>query len=134
MNDKVYDDFLSSDDTLRVYAEGALVYSSQRERLLALLEYIEGTDDNPPDTTIMDKVSGNAAALLSIKAGSREVYSPLGSRLAVESLEKYGVKHRFGTVVPYILRADRSDMCPMEKLSQGKNPDEFYEALKTSAP
>ena len=74
---------------------------------------------------------GNAAALLSVKASCREVYSPLGSQLAIKTLEKYGIKYQLTKTVPYIQNATGEDMCPMEKLSIDKEPEEFYKAVKS---
>ncbi len=73
---------------------------------------------------------GNAAALLSIKANCRETYSPLGSKLAIKTLDKYGIKYHITEIVPYIQKPDGEDMCPMEKLSINKEPEEFYEVIK----
>ena len=131
MNNAVYDEFLKSDDTLRVYTGNTLLFSSTRSRLLALLEYIDRSAPNQQQVTILDKIMGNAAALLSIKADCQEVCSPLGSRLAVGTLEKHGIKYRLSRIVPYINQAHTEEMCPMEKLSIGKDPEEFYLALKT---
>ena len=130
MNNPAYDEFLKSDDTLRIYADSKLVFSSKKERLTALLEYIDSLSVNHQGVTIWDKVVGNAAALLSIKAGGRELYSPLASQLAVITLDKYGIVHRFGNIVSFIRRADGKGMCPMEKLSLDKEPEEFYTAVK----
>ena len=65
---------------------------------------------------------------MKIKAG--EVASPLGSELAVKTLEKHGISYYLDATVPFILRADGVRMCPMEELSIDKIPDEFYAALK----
>jgi hypothetical protein len=121
--------FLASDDTLRVYEDGRLVFSSKKDRLLPLMEYIAGGAGERP-VTIFDKVTGNAAALLAVKAGCDEVYSPLGSDLAVGTLDEYGVRHHLVRTVPFILRDDGTGLCPMEQLSIGKGPEEFYLTLK----
>lgn len=65
-----------------------------------------------------------------IKAGSEAVYSPLGSNPAVKTLRNYGIRYHFIQTVPYIQNRNQDDMCPMEKLSINKNPEEFYEAVK----
>jgi len=122
--------FLASDDTLRIYEDGSLVFSSKKDRLLPLLEYIAAGETAGRPVTIFDKVMGNGAALLAIKAGCREVYSPLGSDLAVRTLDSYGLHHHLTRTVPFILRDDGTDLCPMEQLSIGKGPEEFYLALK----
>jgi hypothetical protein len=46
------------------------------------------------------------------------------------TLDEYGVGYHLDEVVAYIRQADGEDMCPMEKLSLGKGPDEFYEVMK----
>ncbi len=121
---------MSSDDTLRIYQGNTLVFSSEKERLLPLMDYLNGLTLQHREVIIFDKVMGNAAALLSVKAGCREVWSPLGSELAVKTLDKYGITHHLTAIVPYITQADRKSMCPMEKLSIDKEPEEFYRVLK----
>lgn len=126
----LYNIFLASDDTLRIFDDDALVFSSTEERLVPLMEYIASRAGSWKSVTVFDKVMGNAAALLSVKVNAVEVFSPLGSELAVATLEKYRITHHITETVPFILRADGVRMCPMEELSIGKTPDEFYAALK----
>ena len=74
-------------------------------------------------------MAGNAAALLLREAHCTEVYSPLGSQLAAQSLGDFGIKYHFSRTVAHILNSSGDDMCPMEKLSLGKTPNEFYKAI-----
>jgi len=131
MYTSLFDEFLASSDTLREYKDGTLLFSSSKDRLLPLLEYIDRAVPLHQQVVIFDKVMGNAAALLSVKVSCQEVYSPLGSQLAVKTLDKYGIKYHITEIVPYIQKANREDMCPMEKLSIDKEPEEFYEALRS---
>ena len=112
-----------------MYEGEELVFSSQKDRLLPLMEYLGHFAAEHNGVVILDKIIGNAAALLAIKAGCREVFSPLGSELAVQTLEKYGTTYHFTKTVPTIQRADGEDMCPMEKLSIGKGPDDFCQTM-----
>src|SRR4030042_1063273 len=123
--------FLASDDTLRIYQDETLIFSSQKDQLLPLLEYITDYGSEQQPVPLFDKIMGNAAALLAIKATCREVYSPLGSELAIKTLEKFGIEYHLTEIVPYIQRPDGKGMCPMEKLSIGKEPEEFYQEIKT---
>jgi len=107
-----------------------MVFASKKDRLLALIEYIDADAPKQEGIVVMDRVMGNAAALLSVKAGCREVYSPLGSELAVATLDKFAIRHHLSELVPIIQRDDRQGICPMEKLSMDKTPDEFYTLLK----
>ena len=134
MDTTFYLNFLKSSDNLRVYVGNKLVFSSQKDRLVALLEYIDGFAPLYQKVTVMDKILGNAAALLAVKAHCGEIYSPLGSQIAVQTLDRYGVSHHFERVVPFICQEDGKDMCPMEKLSLGKTPEEFYAIISQHKP
>ena len=125
--------FLASDDTLRIYLGDELVFSSEKDRLLPLMEYIAlpWKDAGEQSVTVFDRIMGNAAALLVVKVNCREVYSPLGSELGIKTLEKFGIEYHLSEIVPYIMRPDGKGMCPMERLSVGKEPDEFYREMKT---
>jgi hypothetical protein len=122
--------FLASDDTLRIYQGGKLVFSSKKDRLLPLMEYIAAHDVAATPLVIYDKIMGNAAALLAVRVNAAEVFSPLGSELAVETLDRYGVKYHLAKIVPCIMRDDGQGLCPMEQLSIGKDPEEFYKIMK----
>ena len=126
----LFDEFLLSENTLRVYNEDRLIFSSDRDRLLPLLEYLDTFFPLPEQVAVFDKIVGNAAALLLVIANCREVYSPLGSRLAIKTLEKYGIIYTFTETVDYIQQENRVDMCPMEKLSLDKTPEEFHRVMK----
>jgi len=130
MNRRAFDEFLASADTLRVYDGAALLFASRKGGLLALIEYIDGFAADHQGVVVLDKVMGNAAALFSIKAGCQEVFSPLGSRLAIATLEKYGIRYHVDHVVSYIQQAHGEGMCPLEKLSIDKAPEEFYALMK----
>ncbi|MFH1647499.1 MAG: DUF1893 domain-containing protein [Chloroflexota bacterium] len=124
MYQRLYHEFLGSDDALRVYEGVRPVFTSKQDRLLPLMEYIDKGPVQGP-VTVFDRIMGNAAALLVTKINCREVYSPLGSELAVRTLERGGIEYHLDKIVPYIQRED-GGMCPMEELSLGKGAEEFY--------
>ncbi|MFC1892560.1 DUF1893 domain-containing protein [Chloroflexota bacterium] len=126
----VFDIFIASSDSLRVYHSGKLIFSSTRETLLPLVEYLDGCRSYRRQVVIYDKIVGNAAALLSVLAKCREICSLLGSQLAVTTLERYRVDYHFDKIIPYIRKPSGPDMCPMEKLSLGMEPEEFYTRVK----
>ena len=130
MHQHLFDEFLTTGDTLRVYEGNQPIFSSDKDGLLPLVEYIDRFTPHHRHVVIFDKIMGNAAALISVKAGCQEVYSPLGSQLAIKTLDKYGIKHHIIEIVLYIQKPGGEDMCPMEKLSIGKGPEEFYEVMK----
>jgi len=97
--------------------------------LLPLVEYIDRFTPYERDVTVFDRVVGNAAALLLKKILCRRIYSSLGSELAARTLSSFGISYQFVETAPYIQNQSGDDMCPMEKLSLGKEPEEFYQAL-----
>jgi hypothetical protein len=129
LHKSLFGEFLTSKNTLRVYEGSNLIFTSDKDRLLPLVEYIDKLASQHHNVVIFDKIVGRAAALLFIKADCREVYSPLGSQLAIEVLEKYGIKHHRTQIVPCIQKPNK-DMCPLEALSIGKEPEEFYRLIK----
>lgn len=128
MNTHLFDEFLVSDDKLRVYGGDRLIFTSSRDGLLSLIEYIGKFSSLEKDVTVFDRVVGNAAALLLKRISCGEVYSSLASELAVKTLRRFGIGYHFTEIVPYIRGRGQEDMCPMEKLSLGKSPEEFYQA------
>jgi len=130
MKDSKFSEFLNSDDTLRVVKGERLLFSSHKERLLPLVDYIDTCAPYESGVTVFDRVVGNAAALLLTRISCREICGALGSELAAGTLKQYGIQYQFVETVPYIENNRRDGMCPMEELALNKTPDEFYEALR----
>jgi hypothetical protein len=97
---------------------------------MPLIEYLDNPIPRQEDVTVFDRIVGNAAALLLTFVSCRQVFSALGSEMAVQTLESSGIKYHFNEIVDCIKDDSGQDMCPMEKLSLNKSPDEFYRALK----
>jgi len=124
------DRFMSSEYTLWVYDRDKLIFQSAKKGLIPLLDYIHSFVPQTKGVVVFDRVVGNAAALLLKEALCTEVYSFLGSQLAIQSLDSFGIKYYFSRVVTRILNNLGNDICPMEKLSLGKSPEEFYKAVR----
>ncbi len=134
LDDKVaiqlLDNLVKTGDTLWIYDDEKRVFVSDKKLLVPLLEYIATGTVMVNKPIILDKVVGNAAALLIIQANAGAVFSILGSELAGNTLDMNRIRYRFTKTVPTIMATNRKDICPMEKLSLGKNPQEFYDLLK----
>jgi hypothetical protein len=128
----LYDEFLTSGNTLHVYEGDRLLNASTKPMLSPLLNYIETLAQYHRDVVIFDKILGNAAALLYVIANCARAYSPLGSEPAVKTLNAYGISHQVSTIVPYILKPGTVELCPMERLSLDKTPEQFYKAIKNN--
>jgi hypothetical protein len=126
---KRFNEFLTSADTFRVYKGKRILFTSGKDRLAPAVEYIE-TFPHEKGVIVYDRIVGNAAALLLKIIRCRTVFSELGSENAIKTLESEGIKYHFNETVDCIMNDSGQDMCPMEKLSLGKSPDEFLKALK----
>ncbi len=133
----LFTNFLFSQDTFRVYQAGILIFASKKERLAPLLEYISENsqltthNSKLDDVVVFDRVVGNAAALLLTKIFCKEVYSDLGSEMAVKTLDAAGIEYHFNRTVDCIKDDAGENMCPMEQLSLNKTPEEFLQVLKS---
>jgi len=125
-----FESFLESADVIWIIGAGGIVFQSQRRGITPLLCYIHQTPSLEEEIVIFDKVTGNAAALLMKKALCREVFSPIGSVPAAETLRGFGITSHFIETVPHIINREGSGMCPFETMSLGKSPDEFYELVR----
>jgi hypothetical protein len=126
---KRFNEFLTSADTFRVYRGKRILFTSGKDRLAPAVEYIEKFP-HEEGVIVYDRIVGNAAALLLQIIRCRTVFSELGSENAIKTLESAGIKYHFNETVNCIMNDSGQDMCPMEKLSLGKSPDEFLKALK----
>jgi hypothetical protein len=129
----LFDKFVTSSNTLCVYKGDKLIFSSEKDMLLPLIEYLGKYGSRHRNVVIFDKILGRASALLCVKARCREVYSPLGSQLGADVLAKRGIKYHLTRTVPCIQKPDGTQMCPLEALSIGKDPEEFYQLVKSSS-
>lgn len=125
--------FQKTEDTLWIYWRENLLFRSAEPGIIPLLTYLKEFHPCPEGVIVFDRVVGNAAALLLKKALAKKVYSLRGSRLAAETLERLGIAYSFLITVPYILNHAGDDMCPLEKASLGRSPEEFYELVREKA-
>lgn len=73
---------------------------------------------------VADKVIGKAAAIFLVAGNILEVYAKLISEEAIEILKGEDIKIVYSEKVEKILNNDMTDLCPMEKLSEGvSDPD-----------
>jgi len=81
--------------------------------------------------TVVDKVIGRAAAAIIVSGGASRVHGETMSEDAKAYLESRGIQVTYGTLVPRILNADRSDLCPLERSVEGiDDPEQALTALR----
>ena len=81
--------------------------------------------------TVVDKVIGRAAAAILISGGARSVHGLTMSADGKAYLEAHGIAASCDRLVPRILNADRTGLCPLEQAVAGKEkPEEALAALR----
>lgn len=68
------------------------------------------------DAIVADRRVGKAAAALLIKGGVKSVYTPLVCTPARDMLEDAGIALVAREEIPYMVNADSTGLCPLEKL------------------
>ena len=131
MNDTLCQQFIESGDTLWVLSGSERVFTSRKDLLVPLLEYIQLFSPKYTEVTVFDRIMGNAAALLSINALAKIVWSPKGSQHALNTLKEFNIEYHIDEIVPFIQARDGVNMCPMEKMSVSGSfsPEEFYKEV-----
>lgn len=109
----------TSGDSLVVVKDGNILTSKQNGGIRPLFDAVSELGDEMEGSCIADKVIGKAAAALCISAGVKGVYTPVMSRAAKGLLADNGIIHSTHLLVPWILNKDKSDLCPLEKMTMG---------------
>ena len=127
---KNFDAFLESNFELEIWAEDKIVFQSEERGLKGLLDFIAKNNHKFKGSIIFDKKVGRGVALLIEYLGAKMVFGKVGSKLAEEALKNAKIDFYFKETVEKILNKNGNDMCPIEKLSIEKNPEDFLKALK----
>lgn len=121
--------FTKNNLSLLVYKEKEIIFSSKEKRIRPLFVCVR--DNNLEACSAIDKIIGEAAALLFIYGKIKEVHAKTMSKGALVLLQDNKITVTYDVLVENILNDDRTDICPMEKLARKiKEPEKFFEELK----
>ena len=117
---------------LQVFKNGKVAFSSEKPGLKPLAQLYFRKPKLLEGAYVYDKVVGEASARIMVLAKVHEVHAGIASRGALEKLQRAGTVARAEQEVELILNDDRTDRCPMEKLSIAHPSDPaFLKALKS---
>lgn len=126
------DILLKENHTLVIYKNNASVITSNDRGVNSLIKLIKEDKSQLSGSLIADKVIGKAAALLMIYAGVKEIYAPIISKPALQTLLKHNVKIYYDKEVERIINRKGDGLCPMETLCLDiEKPEEAYLLLST---
>jgi hypothetical protein len=110
-----------SGDSLVVVKHGRILLSSQEGGIRPLFNAVTDLGQEMRGSCVADRVIGKAAAALCIFGGASGIYTPVISRAAAELLAENGIMYSADLFVPGILNSDKSDLCPLERLTADTN-------------
>ena len=98
--------------------------------VMPLLEFRDG-GNLLKGATVVDKVIGRAAAAVLVASGARAVHGETMSEDGRAFLRRHNIRTSCGKLVPRILNADRSGLCPLEQSVAGiDDPELAVKALR----
>ena len=125
-----FKEFKDSGFGLEIWSGKELLFTSKKGQIKGLVDFIKANGHHFSDLVIFDTIAGNAVALLAAHLAVKEVYAVLGSQRAKDTFEKFNIDYYFQKNIPEILNKAGNDICPLEKLSLFKTPEQFYDILK----
>ncbi|MFN8499069.1 MAG: DUF1893 domain-containing protein [Anaerolineae bacterium] len=109
---------------------GEILWASAQPGVRSLLDAASG-ERSIRGAALADRVVGRAAALVASDAGLAAVYGVVMSEGALAQLASARIAASYGSLVPRILNKPQTDLCPLEKLTQGiEAPAEAVTALE----
>ena len=119
--------------TLSIVKNGEIIFETVSNGISGFLEAIEKFGDGLEGTSVADRVTGKAIALLCVYAKVKAVYAIILSKGAKSVFEKHAVYHQWENLVENILDINKAEICPFEKMAtEISNPKDAYRKLKAS--
>ena len=99
--------------------------------LLATLERLGAAQT--AGAALADKVVGRAAVMAALRAGIRAIHGEFLSQAALAELERRGLLHSYGVLIPKVLNRRGDALCPFEEaVAQIDDPEEAVRALSAT--
>lgn len=122
---------IEKDYTCVIVKNEEIILTSYERGAKPILKAVDEHGDNLVDAVIADKVIGKAAAFLAARGGIKEIYTHVLSERGKEVLEEYGITYHYKRLVPSVLNRNKSDLCPLEKLTSNmSSPEQALLAIK----
>jgi len=100
-----------------IVRDGLVVFKSKNRGIQPMYKAVTDCLDQLENASVADRVIGRAAALLAIYSKVSNVYSDVISDNAVDLLQAHDIHVSHKVQVTNIKNRDKTDLCPIEKLS-----------------
>ncbi|MFA9423228.1 MAG: DUF1893 domain-containing protein [Sedimentibacter sp.] len=106
---------------LAIVKDGKLVFSSYERGIKPLYIAVEQLKDELEGSSVADRVTGKAAAMLCKYANIKELNTRLISENAINVFKETSIIYEYEELAPYIKNRDKTGMCPVETISLKSN-------------
>lgn len=107
----------SKELSLAVVRDGNVIFASGGRGINPLYEALEEHKDELEGSSVADRVTGRAAAMICAHAGIKELKTKLISDNAINVLKETNILYEYDERTPFIKNRDKTGMCPIEMLS-----------------
>ncbi|NLV88162.1 MAG: DUF1893 domain-containing protein [Tissierellia bacterium] len=118
--------FQKEDMAIVVVKNGVVVFKSKDRGIKPIYRLAKEMKEEAHGASIVDKVIGKGAALLCGYLGIKEVHGVLMSKEGQTILDRYKIPYTMDISCPYIMNRDKTDYCPIEKLSLDIEDPEIF--------
>ncbi len=116
--------------TLVIAKDGKIIFTSTDKGIKPMHTAVLELKEELRGASVADRVIGRAAAILCKYAEIKELYTYLISHEAIKVFENSSIIFFYDESSPYIKNRDKTDMCPVEKLSQNvDSPEELIQRI-----
>lgn len=109
-----------TNNSLEVYQDSKLIFSSQKHwlhPLLDLKEFLDSTQIDPSSLIVYDKIAGRAAAGIGIYLGLKNIHLEIASEYALSLYKDFNINVTYEKTVPLAIcqteRLITADMSPL---------------------
>jgi len=116
---------------LAIVRDGRVIFSSSDKGIKPLYTAVKEQKNELEGSSVADRVTGKAAAMLCEHAGIKQLKTRLISDNAINVLKETNILYEYDEHAPYIKNRDKTGMCPVETLSMKvENIDELLQGIE----
>ncbi len=117
---------------LAIVKDGRVIYKSSGRGIKPLYKAYEEHKIELEGSSVADRVTGKAAAMLCTHAGIKQLKTKLISDNAINVLKETKIIYEFDIRTPFIKNREKTGMCPVETLSLKSNSiDELLKDIES---
>jgi hypothetical protein len=105
---------LLNDYTCVIKENQAIIYTSKKRGVAPILDFYHQANFVKKDYTVIDKIMGKSAVLLSLLIGAKHIQTPTISEPGLAIAKHHKIQVDYDRVVPYIMNRDNTGPCPIE--------------------